>query len=56
MNKESNIGEPQHGLRSRDALRPSSRYEQQDQLRIQGPGVVEKVKTLKRKRADKEGL
>ena len=39
MNEESNIKEPQYDLRSRDTLRPPSRYASQDQLQIQGRRV-----------------
>ena len=56
MNEESNIEEPQYDLRSRDTLRPPSRYASQDQLQMQGQRVEDKVKTLKRKRAGKKGL
>ena len=56
MNEESNIEEPQFGLRSRDTLRPSSRYAAQDQQQIPGQKVDNKVKTLQRKRAGKKGL
>ena len=56
MNEESNIEEPQYDLRSRDTLRPSSRYASQDQLQIQGRRVEDYVKTLERKRAGKNGL
>ena len=56
MNEESNIEEPQFGLRSRDTLRPSSRYAAQDQQQIPGQKVDNKVKTLQRKRVGKKGL
>ena len=56
MNEESGIEEPQYDLRSRDTLRPPSRYESQNQQQIQGQRVEDKVKTLKRKRADMKGL
>ena len=56
MNEESNIEEPQCDLRSRDTLRPPSRYASQDKLQIQGQRVEDKVKTLKRKHAGKKGL
>ena len=36
MNEESNIEEPQYDLRSRDTLRPPTRYASLDQMQIQG--------------------
>ena len=56
MNEESNIEELQHDLRSRNTLRPPSRYALQDQLQIQRERVEDKVKTLKRKHNGKKGL
>lgn len=43
-------------MRSRNTLRPPSRYTLQDQLQIQGERVEDKVKTLKRKHNGKQGL
>ena len=56
MNEESNTEKPQCDLRSRDTLRPLSRYGSQDQLQIPGQRIEDKVKTLKRKHAGKKGL
>ena len=53
MNEQSNIEEPQYDLRSRDTLRPPSVYALQDQLQIQGQRVGDRIKALRRKRADK---
>ena len=54
MNEQSNIEESQYGLRSRDTLRPPSRYVSQDQLQIHWQRAEYEIKTLKRKRGGKK--
>ena len=55
MQEEHNVEIIQHNLKSRDTIRPPSRYASQDQL--QNHTTVNNIKILiKRKRSDKKGL